>query len=427
MLPAPTTIAISMPNSWRSAISAAMRSTSWRSRPYSMSPMSASPDSFNRTRRKAGLPAGSARKGVALVLEDFELMLLERLGNRLACVVDPLLVGQHGLAEEPLRKHPLDDLLAMFLGTGLHLRELFEDLALRGEVLVGDLAAVRVQRRGEGDVHRQQPSNLGGPLRSDEDADLVRGRMDIGGERLVVVLLLETRRLDGDVLAKFGDKLLPLVVEPFDCFGTVPLDCREHLLCEGLELLMLPYLLALAADADERAHLLVDQRQDDALGRLAARTLACLRHPALAQELLRGVDVAFGLLQRPLGVHHPRAGLVAEQLDECRRDLSHRFAPPRPRSRPRFPPVPSARARPASRPPRAPARARPPARARASLRAGRSWPQQPRTPPAAPGPCRRRSRRRSRGSRGCRSESHRRCQGSRSRPRPDRSWCRRDR
>src|ERR687898_3383079 len=162
MFPAPTTIAISIPCSWRSAISAAMRSTSCRSRPYSMSPMSASPDSFSRIRRKAGLPAGSARKGVALVLEDFELMLLERLGNRLAGVVDPLLVGQHGLAEEALRKHPLDDLLAMFLGTGLHLRELFEDLALRGEVLVGDLAAVSIQRRGEGDVHRKQPSDFGG-------------------------------------------------------------------------------------------------------------------------------------------------------------------------------------------------------------------------------------------------------------------------
>src|SRR5215207_4004844 len=396
MLPAPTTIAISMPNSWRSAISAAMRSTSWRSRPYSMSPMSASPDSFNRTRRKAGLPAGSARKGVALVLEDFELMLLERLGNRLAGVVDPFLVGQHGLAEEALRKHPLDDLLAMLLGTGLHLGELLEDLGLGRQVLLGDLAAVSIQRRGEGDVHRKQPSDLGRPLRSDEDADLVRRGMDIGGERLVIALLLEARSTpNGDVLTDLADERLPLILELLDGARAVPLDLLEYLLGKGEELFVLRNGLGLAADGDERAHLLVDPRQNNALRRLAARALACLRHSALAQELLRGVDIAFRFLQRPLGVHHSRAGLVAELLDEGCRDLSHRCAPPRPRSRPRSLPVPSARARPASRPPRVPARAR--ARAPASLRAGRSWSQRPRTRPGAPGPCRRRSPRRSRG------------------------------
>src|ERR671914_188139 len=160
MFPAPTTIAISTPCSWSSATSAAIRSTSWRSRPYSLSPIRASPESFSKTRPKAGLPLCLPCKGVALVLEHLELMILESLGDRLASVVDPLLVRQDGLAVEPLREHPFHDLLAMLLGAGLHVRELREDLTLGREVLLRDLAPVGVLRRREGDVHRQQPGDL---------------------------------------------------------------------------------------------------------------------------------------------------------------------------------------------------------------------------------------------------------------------------
>src|SRR5205085_4700905 len=62
---------------------------------------------------------------------------------------------------------------------------------------------------------------------------------------------------------------------------------------------------------------------DEALGRLAAGALPRLRHAALPQEPLRRLEVAAGLLERPLAVHHPRAGLVAELLDEARRDRGH--------------------------------------------------------------------------------------------------------
>src|SRR5439155_65353 len=70
------------------------------------------------------------------------------------------------------------------------------------------------------------------------------------------------------------------------------------------------------------------------------------------------------LLQRALAVHHPRPGLVAELLDELRRDLSHRRAPrsrrwrfPRaarqeaalPQAAPQAPAPPQAERRPAPR------------------------------------------------------------------------------
>ena len=60
----------------------------------------------------------------------------------------------------------------------------------------------------------------------------------------------------------------------------------------------------------------VDDVADEALGRLASRTLAGGRHAALAQERAGGVEVAARLLERALAVHHPRAGRVAELLDE---------------------------------------------------------------------------------------------------------------
>src|SRR5262244_389121 len=51
ILPPPTTTQTSAPRSCTDLISAAMRSSTSRSRPYSRSPMSASPDTFSSTRR----------------------------------------------------------------------------------------------------------------------------------------------------------------------------------------------------------------------------------------------------------------------------------------------------------------------------------------------------------------------------------------
>src|ERR687895_524524 len=217
MFPAPTTIAISTPRSWSSRISPAIRSTSFRSRPYSFSPISASPESFSRTRRKAAPPSCSC-KSLPVVLEDLQLMLLERLRDGLAGVVDPLLVGKDHLAEEPLREHPLNDLLAVLLRPRLHLRELPEDLELGRKILLRDLVAVRVERRRERDVHRQEPGDLGRAPGANEDADLVRRRVNVRGERLVLALFLEPRfPADRDVLAELADELLPLVLQLVDC------------------------------------------------------------------------------------------------------------------------------------------------------------------------------------------------------------------
>src|SRR5207302_6750213 len=99
------------------------------------------------------------------------------------------------------------------------------------------------------------------------------------------------------------------------------LDRLESRLREAQELLVLRHRLGLAADRRDRAHRAGDGREDLALGRLAAGLLARRGNALLAQEPLRRLDVAAGLLQRALGGHHPRACAVAELLDEACGDL----------------------------------------------------------------------------------------------------------
>src|SRR3954451_3199857 len=121
MLPAPITIATSTPVPWTSAISAASASTVGRSRPYSRSPISDSPETFRRTRRNAtarsssvsaGAPAvtPSVSQGDALERNDLGTGLGQSLGDRLRGVLDQRLFDQHAgvRAKEALLEDSLD-------------------------------------------------------------------------------------------------------------------------------------------------------------------------------------------------------------------------------------------------------------------------------------------------------------------------------
>src|SRR5919108_2069128 len=273
MFPAPTTIAIWTPPSWTSLISRAIRSTSRRSRPYSCSPISASPDSFMSTRPKTGLaPSPSARKGVPDEFEHLRVLLLERLPDRLA-VVDPLLVGQDVLSEEALAEHPVDDLVANLLGLRLDFLGALEDLAFGLELLGRHIAARLVARGRERDVHRQLARQLRRAADLHEHADLVRRRVHVCTDRLIALTVEAGRAAHGDVLADLADELDALVLELLGRVGAVPLDGLEDLLGEGQELLVLRHRLGLAADGDQRASVLGDPREDDALGGLPAGAL----------------------------------------------------------------------------------------------------------------------------------------------------------
>ena len=61
---------------------------------------------------------------------------------------------------------------------------------------------------------------------------------------------------------------------------------------------------------------------DEALGGDAAALLGGLGEALLAQPVDRRLDVALGLVQRVLAVHHARAGLFAQILDQCGGDVA---------------------------------------------------------------------------------------------------------
>src|SRR5439155_19155275 len=79
---------------------------------------------------------------------------------------------------------------------------------------------------------------------------------------------------DGDVLADLGDELVALLLEVVDLLRQIGAVCAfEHALRKRAELLVLGNRLRLAADRDERSAVITRLQQDDALGRLATRTL----------------------------------------------------------------------------------------------------------------------------------------------------------
>ncbi len=86
---------------------------------------------------------------------------------------------------------------------------------------------------------------------------------------------------------------------------------------EGLEFVGPRDEVGLAAELHDRAAASLGGHRDGALGRIATRTLVGLGEAALAEHVDRLLEVAVGLRQGLLAVHHPRAGAVAELLHRC--------------------------------------------------------------------------------------------------------------
>src|SRR5581483_4671375 len=193
MFPAPITSAISSPPACVSTISRASASIRSGSMPWSRPPISASPDSFSKTRSNgAGLGRGVALatrllcQGEPAELNHLEARLRQRLPGLLAGLVDPLLVREHELGQ-PLLDATLDDLAAHLFRLRLDVGLLEQDLALGVDLGCRHLRSGQVERRGEGDVHRQRAGDARVALAVDQHADLVRRRVDVACEHLALL------------------------------------------------------------------------------------------------------------------------------------------------------------------------------------------------------------------------------------------------
>src|SRR5918994_535943 len=254
MLPAPTTTATSTCCSRTFRTWAAIRPIRAGSVPYSREPINASPESFRMIRLKRGSAA------TRLLLPDLEPAeagdshILSRLGGD---------VGDHLL-----------DRLGLVL--------------LDVEVLL-------LQQRA-----------LGAPLFELALDDLLD---DVVGLALLLGLLGEdlafaTLLVGGDVLGG-------------DVAGVHRRDVDGDLTGERLELLVARDEVGFALDLDQRplCRRAVDVGRHDSLAGSAPASLGGRSRPLLAQDLDCLVDVAAGLDQGLLAVHHRRAGLLAQRLD----------------------------------------------------------------------------------------------------------------
>src|ERR1019366_4740633 len=270
MLPAPTTIATSTPWSRTAVTWRATAATRSGSVPYSSSPISASPESFRSMRVKAGAIGGSLSRYRA-VTEPREGLLA------------------YGEACEPAYDHILT------CGRRELVAQLLDGLAL-------ELGIVHLLL---------------------EQHDRREPRVELAGDDFLAHVL----RLVGRLLlvdARLGVTLLGRDVLTTDVFdGGRGRDLHGDLAREGDEVLVLGHEVGVAVDLDQHPHLGSGVHiclNRPLRGRALAEILDLL--PLLdAQDLDRLLDVALGLGEGLLAVHHPRACAPAQGLYVFRSDL----------------------------------------------------------------------------------------------------------
>ncbi len=194
-------------------------------------------------------------QGEARELPYLGAVLAEGLSDGQRRVVDPRLVEEDALGEEPLGEHALDDLRPHVLGLRGHVGKLLVDGALLGDLLLGHL----VTRHGTPGFANEmccasmRASSGLASASAHEDADLLGGPVDVGLDDLAVLGRELGRTGDDDVLADLGHELDPLVLELLRGIGPSCLDTLENPPGEGEEVLVLGDRLGLAADRDHRA------------------------------------------------------------------------------------------------------------------------------------------------------------------------------
>src|SRR6266851_659503 len=240
---------------------------------------------------------------------------------------------------QPAFDHALDDRLCL----GARLRLLAEHRALAVERRRRHLGGVDVERLGGRDVHRQlspqsgQRIALGFGFERDQHGDLAetrrQGIMDIGGNDSAPDL--ETcRAAEHKVFADSRDQLgqfaghraagsgIGRLFQRFDIAARPECEPADgaH---EGLEQLVARDEIGLGIDFDRGPGAAPRGDPDKPFGSDPPGLLRGGGETLFAQPVDSALDVAAGVAERALAIHHPGAGLVAQFLDQRRGHLGH--------------------------------------------------------------------------------------------------------
>src|SRR6185437_3288613 len=299
MLPAPTTIATCTPWSRTAATWRATAATRSGSVPNSSDPINASPESFKRIRLKAGAEAIKAESLPSLEEPVGRGSRAARTqgawrarGTR--ATEDAAARRAHGLLTDGESNEPANDHV---LAGG------------RGELVAQLLHGLTVEL---GVVHLllEQHDRLepGVELAGDDFLAHVLGL--VGGFLLVDLGLCGAHVLGDVIAADVGD-------------GRGGGDLQGDVARELDEVLVVGDEVGVAVDLDQHADARagVDVGLHGALGGLALAEILDLLALLHAQDLDRPVDVALGLGEGFLAVHHARAGALAQRLDVLGCDL----------------------------------------------------------------------------------------------------------
>ncbi len=101
---------------------------------------------------------------------------------------------------------------------------------------------------------------------------------------------------------------------------------RENAAHQALKVIIAGHEIGLGIDLDHHADIVLDRDADKAVGGDAPAFLGGLGEAFLAQPVDGGLDIASRFGQRVLAVHHARAGLLAQILDQPSGDRSHRLS-----------------------------------------------------------------------------------------------------
>ncbi len=175
-------------------------------------------------------------------------------------------------------------------------------------------------------------------LETDDDADASEALDDLAVHVMANRALRDAQAMNasqGDVLADggdgVGDRLVNRapahVMRPEDRLGVdlgrlVERD-REDPAHEPLKVVVARDEIGLGIDLDDDPDLVLDRHADQTVGGDAPALFGRLGETLLAQPVDGGLDVAVRLGQRVLAIHHARAGLLAQFLDQPGGDRSH--------------------------------------------------------------------------------------------------------